>query len=59
MNDKDRQALNALKAVPEIEPADEAEHFEVCVTCGQAFDLRNLGDVLHHDQEMHERLPRD
>jgi hypothetical protein len=31
----------------------------VCVTCGQAFDLRNLGDVLHHDQEMHERLPRD
>jgi hypothetical protein len=52
----DRETLNALECVgPDL--ADEAEHFEVCVTCGQAFDCRRLGDVLHHDSEMHEPLP--
>lgn len=41
------------------EPEDEAEHFELCVTCGQAFDLRDLEQVLYHDEEMHEPMRRD
>jgi hypothetical protein len=36
----------------------ESEHFEVCPVCGQAFDLRDLAQVLHHDQPEHEPLPR-
>lgn len=38
------------------EPEDEAEHFELCVTCGQAFDMRDLEQVLYHDEEMHEPM---
>lgn len=58
MTEADRLSLNALKCdAPEL--SDEAEHFVTCATCGQAFDLRNLGDLLYHEQEMHEPLPRD
>ncbi|MER9235707.1 hypothetical protein NKI56_27215 [Mesorhizobium sp. M0622] len=27
---------------------DEAGYFEFCPVCGQTFDKRNLGEVLHH-----------
>lgn len=35
------------------EPIDEADHFEVCPTCGQMFDMRVLDQVIHHDQPNH------
>lgn len=41
------------------EPATEAEHFEICPECDQAFDCRDLGQVLHHDQSDHEPIRRD
>jgi hypothetical protein len=41
------------------EPENEAEHFMECPVCGQAFDMRDLGQVFHHDQPQHERLRTD
>jgi hypothetical protein len=40
------------------DPENEAEHYLVCPTCGQAFDLRKLGDVFHHHKPEHEPRPR-
>lgn len=37
------------------EPDDEAEHFYRC-GCGEAVDMRRLGDVLHHEQPGHRPL---
>jgi hypothetical protein len=31
-----------------VEPENEAEHFDVCPLCGQAFDMRDLDDVMRH-----------
>lgn len=52
-----RDELNLLECVPP-KTNDEASHFEICPTCGQAFDCRRLGDVLHHDEPEHEPLAR-
>lgn len=38
------------------EPASEAEHFYACSACGQAVDMRDLGQVFHHEELGHERL---
>jgi hypothetical protein len=38
---------------------DEAGHFEFCPICGQTFDMRNLGEVLHHHLQDHEPLKLD
>jgi hypothetical protein len=54
--DLDRESLNELPAAGP-EKANEAEHFEVCPTCGQAFGKRKLGDVLHHLPAGHLPLP--
>ncbi|TIM24101.1 MAG: hypothetical protein E5Y61_28220 [Mesorhizobium sp.] len=35
----------------------EAEHFEHCPVCGQDFDKRDLGQVLHHAEPEHQPLP--
>jgi hypothetical protein len=40
------------------EPDDEAEHFMLCNICGQAFDCRNLGEVMHHASADHEPMVR-
>lgn len=40
------------------EPVNEADHFARCPICGQAIDCRNLGEVLHHHQPVHDPLPR-
>lgn len=37
-------------------PKDETEHFYLCEACGQAIDMRLLGDVLYHDQVDHKPL---
>lgn len=55
-----RDELNALRSKPvDGEPDDEAAHFFVCKVCGQAVDMRRLGDVLYHEQPEHEALPVD
>lgn len=49
-----RDELNRLPCIilgPQ--PTDEAEHFYVCEACGQAVDMRRLGDVLHHEDDGH------
>lgn len=38
---------------------EEHEHFYVCAACGQAVDIRNLGQVLHHEGGEHEPLKLD
>jgi Zn-finger nucleic acid-binding protein len=32
------------------EPADEREHFDQCPDCGAWLDLRELGQVLAHEE---------
>ena len=39
------------------EPKDEREHFVICSVCGQAIDMRELGEVFHHAQPGHAPLP--
>lgn len=52
-----REELNALKSARVGgEPADEGEHFYLCAHCGQAVDMRKLGDVFHHEGPDHEPL---
>lgn len=51
-----REELNALRCkAPDLE--DESQHFYVCADCGQAVDKRQLGDVFHHMDPGHERIP--
>jgi len=40
-----------------VEPLAEAEHFYVCSVCGQAVDMRQLADVLYHEELQHEPKP--
>ena len=54
----DREELNQLSGRVQGEiPADEAGHFFVCESCGQAVDMRKLGDVFHHEDDGHKPLP--
>lgn len=39
----------------ELHP-EEHEHFYVCAMCGQAVDMRDLGQVFHHEERGHEPL---
>ena len=39
------------------DPLKETEHFYTCKACGQAVDMRDLGQVLHHEMPGHEPLP--
>ena len=52
----EREELNSF---PVIGPkgAKEEDHYYVCEACGQAVDMRRLGDVFHHEDEGHEPLP--
>jgi hypothetical protein len=36
---------------------EEKEHFYVCASCGQAVDMRDLGQVFHHEEPGHKPLP--
>jgi len=54
----DRELLNACEGKPLTPVLDELEHFYVCNHCGQAVDMRLLGDVLHHDEPRHQPLMR-
>lgn len=41
------------------DPDDEREHFYLCPACGQAVDMRKLGQVFHHEVPGHEPLDLD
>lgn len=41
------------------EPENEADHFYVCKACGQAVDMRDLGQVFHHEDAGHEPIDFD
>jgi Fe2+ or Zn2+ uptake regulation protein len=41
------------------EPGDEREHFIICEACGQAVDLRDLGQVYHHEEPGHSPIALD
>jgi hypothetical protein len=41
------------------EPANEADHFYVCEHCKQAVDMRDLGQVFHHEERPHQPIPND
>lgn len=36
------------------EPENEADHFITCPVCGQTIDMRDLEEVLRHEQPGHE-----
>jgi hypothetical protein len=56
----DRETLNARPGTIEgAEPVDERKHFFICPKCGQAVDVRRLGDVLHHRETGHKPLPQN
>lgn len=41
------------------EPISEADHFQLCRTCGQTVDRRDLRQVIWHEQQDHEPLEMD
>jgi hypothetical protein len=41
------------------ETTNEADHFYKCPACGQAVDMRDLGQVFHHEDAGHEPLALD
>ena len=41
------------------DPEDERENFYMCSDCGQAVDMRDLGQVLHHEENGHEPIDFD
>lgn len=40
-------------------PTDESEHFYVCASCGQSVDMRDLGQVFHHEEADHKPISMD
>ena len=41
------------------EPADELDNFYTCPACGQSVDMRDLGQVFHHEERGHEPVDSD
>ena len=41
------------------EPKSELEHFYTCPECGQSVDMRDPGQVLHHEQPGHKPIDPD
>jgi len=37
----------------------EADHFYTCDHCGQAVDMRDLGQVFHHEEPSHQPIRND
>ena len=40
-------------------PIPEEDNFFVCSRCGQAVDMRDLGQVFHHEEPDHEPTTHD
>lgn len=56
ISERERLELNTKKARLVGAPIREEQHYYVCETCGQAVDMRLLGDVMYHEQEDHKPL---
>lgn len=57
MRKDERASLNAHNVIS-LDAADsEREHFYSCPKCGQAVDMRRLGDVFHHEAAEHDPIP--
>jgi hypothetical protein len=54
---KDAEGIEGKLIGPE--PSDEREHYLRCPTCGQAVDMRKLGDIFHHEEPGHKPIPRN
>ena len=52
VQDAPPEPVIALRAEPR-DPGD-AEHFVVCMECGQGFDRRNLAHALYHAEPDHD-----
>jgi hypothetical protein len=55
MRVEEREALNLARCIAP-RTNNESSHFIVCPTCGQAFDMRRLGDVFYHDEPDHDPM---
>lgn len=40
-------------------PENELNHFYTCAACGQSVDMRDLGQVFHHEENGHEPVDMD
>lgn len=38
------------------DPYNELDNFYTCKACGQSVDMRDLGQVFHHEDEGHEPI---
>jgi hypothetical protein len=56
ISERGRLELNTRRARLQGAPIREEQNYYVCQSCGQAVDMRLLGDVLYHDQEDHKPL---
>ena len=41
------------------DPKNELDNFYTCKACGQAVDMRDLGQVCHHEDPGHEPIDID
>lgn len=52
-----RQDWTAIGCRVDDHVAEKAQHFVACATCGQAFDMRDLSAIAHHEIVGHAPLP--
>ena len=52
----DPRMTDAIGAREGPEPADEIVHFYICKACNQPVDMRDLGQVFHHEERGHAPL---
>jgi hypothetical protein len=41
------------------DPENELDNFYTCAACGQSVDMRDLGQVFHHEDEGHAPIDTD
>jgi hypothetical protein len=41
------------------DPENEMDNFYTCAACGQSVDMRDLGQVFHHEEPDHEPIDLD
>ena len=41
------------------DPENEMDNFYKCPACGQSVDMRDLGQVFHHEDDGHEPIDLD
>lgn len=56
--DTTNPAAGTRGQLPDVDLESELEYYIACPDCGQAFDVRDLAEVYHHDEDGHAPLPR-